>query len=392
MNETEPGLQTCTALAVKKKNKKKQMIKKLLIVFFFLGSFFGKAQCPQVYNYLGVLSNKPYWINCAGTGSYAMNFQSNAAWGTYTISWGDGSPNQTAASYVANSLIPHTYTTAATDTFIVTLMIPSLSCTMTGIVVMEKPVIAVLQVPVGGAKGCSPAAIQFTNTSTDVSATTTFTWNFGDGSPPAIFNYTNAGQSVSHVYSAASVNCYTLVTLQAINYCSLGSPTIDNNDTVKVFDKDVPSIGPSAFIQCMPNGTFTFTNNTTRNCLGQGNTFPRQEAWNFGDFWGRGYDSIIPWSPWPPTIPAIISYTSAGTYSVVLRDSSFCGVSTTSLNVTTVAAPLAGMLVPLGSLCQGANVTFTNTSTSGYFYKWDFGVGAGFVGTSYSPQTFTYAP
>lgn len=368
------------------------MIKKLLIVFFFLGTFFSKAQCPQVFDYLGVLSSNPKWINCAGTGSYLMNFQSNVGWGAYTINWGDGSPNQVAGSYVANSLIPHTYTTSATDTFVVTLSIPSLTCTLTGLVVMEKPVNSSIQIPIGGVtQACAPATLQFINSSTDVSATTTFTWNFGDGSPPVVYNYTNALQTISHTYSVGTVNCQTAVTLMAMNYCSFGNPTTANFNPIQIYDKDVAAITPDAFLKCMPNTSFTFSNTTARNCLAQGNTFQRQEEWNFGDYWGRGYDSIIPWRPWPPTLPITINYPGIGTYSVVLRDSNMCGVSTRTINVSVIASPVAGMIVPPSPLCQGAPVTFTNTSTTGYFYKWDFGVGAGFVNTPYAPQTFTYS-
>jgi gliding motility-associated-like protein len=367
------------------------MTKKLLIVFFFLGTFFAKAQCPQVFDYLGVLSNKPYFINCSGTGSYLMNIQSPLAWGSYTINWGDGSPNHVAGAYTANSLIPHTYTTIATDTFIVTLTIPSLSCTMTGVVVMEKPVNSSIQIPIGGVtQACAPATLQFINSSTDVSATTTFTWNFGDGSPPAVFNYTNAGQTISHTYSVGTVNCQTAVTLMAMNYCSFGNPTTANFNPIQIYDKDVAAITPDAFLKCLPNTSFTFSNTTTRNCLAQGNTFQRQEEWNFGDYWGRGYDSIIPWRPWPPTTPITINYPGIGTYSVVLRDSNLCGVSTRTINVSIIAAPVANFNVPPNPLCQNAPITFTNTSTTGYFYKWDFGVGAGYVNTSYAPQTFTY--
>ncbi len=368
------------------------MNKKLLIVFFFLAAFFAKAQCPQVFDYLGNLTNKPYWINCAGTGTAIVNFQSNTGWGAYTINWGDGSPNTVGASYVGSTIIPHTYTTAATDTFIVTLIIPSLSCTMTGISVMEKPVNASIQIPIGGVtQACAPATLQFINSSTDVSATTTFTWNFGDGSPQAVFNYTNVGQTISHTYSVGTVNCQTAVTLMAMNYCSFGNPTTANFNPIQIYDKDIAAITPDAFLKCFPNTTFTFTNTTARNCLAQGNTFQRQEEWHFGDYWGRGYDSVFVWNPWPPTTPHTITYPGIGTYSIVLRDSNACGITSQIINVSVIAAPVANFLVPPNPLCQNSPITFTNTSTPGYFYKWDFGIGAGFVSTSYAPQTFSYA-
>lgn len=347
------------------------------------------AQCPQVYDYLGNLSNKPYWISCTGT-NYILNFQSNTSWGPYTIDWGDGSPLFNSASYTATSIINHTYT-ATVDTFVVTLTIPSLTCSLTGVVVIEKPVNASIQIPIGGVtQACAPATLQFINSSTDVSKTTKFTWNFGDGSPPVAFTYTNGGQTISHTYSVGTVNCQTQVTLQAINYCSFGNPTIANFNPIQIYDKDQAAITPSSLVKCWPNNTFTFTNTTNRNCLAQGNTFQRQEWWNFGNYWGMGHDSIMNWKPWPPTTPIAISYPSVGTYTVMLRDSNLCGVSQQIISVSIINPPAAALAVPAVPLCQNAPITFTNNSAAGYFYQWNFGAGGGFVPGSLGAQAFTY--
>lgn len=363
------------------------MARKLLIIFFFVTAF-AKSQCPQVFDYLGNLSSKPYWISCTG-GAYNMNFQSNSSWGTYTISWGDGSADNTGASYTANTLIPHTYT-ATIDTFVVKLMIPSLSCTLIGVVVMEKAVNASIQIPFGGiTTACAPATLQFINSSTDVSKTTKFNWNFGDGSPLAYYTYTNSGQTINHTYSVGTA-CQTQVTLKAQNYCSFGNPTIANFNPIQIYDKDVANITPSALIQCWPNATFTFSNTTTRNCLAQGNNFQRQEYWNFGKYWGNSNDSIYNWKPWPPTTPITITYTSVGTYTVMLKDSSMCGVVSSVISVNVVNPPIAGVIAPAGPLCQNAPITFTNSSGTGYFYKWNFGDGGGFVSKPFGPQAYTY--
>lgn len=347
------------------------------------------SQCPQVYDYLGNLNNKPYWISCTGT-NYLLNFQSNTNWGAYSINWGDGSPVFNAASYTANSIINHTYS-ATVDTFVVTLSIPSLMCTLIGVVVMEKPVNASIQIPIGGVtQACAPAMLQFINSSTDVSKTTRFTWNFGDGSPITAFSYTNGGQTISHTYSVGTVNCQTQVTLQAINYCSFGNPTIANFNPIQIYDKDQAAITPSSLLKCWPNNTFTFTNTTNRNCLAQGNTFQRQEWWNFGNYWGMGHDSILNWKPWPPTTPLVISYPSVGTYTVMLRDSNLCGVSQQIISVSIINPPTAGLIVPSAPLCQNAAVTFTNTSAAGYFYQWNFGAGGGFVAGNLGSQAYTY--
>lgn len=67
------------------------MIKRLLVLLSIIIYFYGKAQCPLVYDYLGNLSPKPYFILSTGS-SYNLNFQSNISWALYTINYGDVSP------------------------------------------------------------------------------------------------------------------------------------------------------------------------------------------------------------------------------------------------------------------------------------------------------------
>jgi len=367
------------------------MLKRTLYIFLLLiSSKLVTAQCPQIYDYLGNLVNKPYFIDCQGTGIYNLNFASNTSWGAYSIDWGDGTPNTVGGSYSANALINHTYNSATPDTFVITLSIPALSCTLTGIAVMEKPVNASIQIPIGGVTTvCAPKALLFVNSSTDVSETTWFTWNFGDGSPPQTFNSTNALQTISHTYLPGTVNCQTAVTLTAKNYCT-PVPTIANFNPIQIYDKDDANITPSAFIKCWPDNVFTYTNTTNRNCVPQGNTFQRQERWNLGDHWGLGHDSIVGWRPWPPTSPLTVAYPSVGTYTVLLQDSNLCGVDVQVQSVSIVNPPTAGLIAPPGPFCQGSAVTFTNTSATGYLYKWNFGTGGGFVSKPFGPQTFTY--
>lgn len=319
-----------------------------------------------------------------------MNIASGTNWGAYTIDWGDGTANTAGGSYTANSLINHTYNSATPDTFVITISIPSQGCVMTGIAVMEKPVNASIQIPIGGVTtACAPKALLFTNSSTDVSETTWFTWNFGDGSPVQTFSYSNVGQTISHNYLPGTVNCQTAVTLTAKNYCT-PIPTIANFNPIQIYDKDDAAITPSAIIKCWPDNVFTFTNTTNRNCVPQGNTFQRQEKWNLGNYWGLGHDSIINWRPWPPTSPLTVAYPSVGTYTVQLQDSNLCGVDIQVQSVTILNPPTAGVAVGPGPFCQGSSVTFSNTSAPGYSYKWNFGAGGGFISKPFGTQTFTY--
>lgn len=365
------------------------MLKKHILFLLLAFHFISKSQCPQVYNYLGVLSNNPYWISCTGT-NYLLNFQSNSSWSAYTIDWGDGTPLHNAVSYVANSNITHNYN-ATVDTFVVTLTIPAQSCTLTGVVVMEQPAVAGIQIPIGGVtQACAPATLQFINSSTNVSKTTKFTWSFGDGSTPAVYSYTNGGQTLSHLYASGSVNCQTVVTIQAQNYCNFGSPSTASINPIKIFDKDVATVLPSSVFKCWPANTYTFTNNSSTNCTAAGNNFQRKEYWNFGNYWGLGHDSIFSWNSWPPSTPRVISFPSVGTYTVMLRDSNLCGVSQVVQTIAMLNSPSASVAAASNTVCQNASISFTNASSPGFFYRWNFGAGGGFVAGPLGSQTFTY--
>lgn len=368
------------------------MKKKLYLFFFICFCSFGlKAQCPQFYDGTGALSAAPYWVSCSG-GAYTLNVSSPTILTTYSIDWGDGSPADAGGPQPANTPIVHNYAIAL-DTFIVTITTNTgVACVLTGVVVMEEPVNASIQIPIGGVTtACAPATLQFINSSTDVSPTTTFIWDFGDGSPPLTFDYTNAGQTISHTYLQGTVNCQTAVTLTAENYCSFGSPTLASFNPIQIYDIDDAAITPDAVLKCFPDNTFTYTNTTARNCLAQGNMQQRYEYWNFGDYWGLGYDSIINWTLWPPTFPHTLTYPGVGSYTTILVDSSMCGLDTAFVTVTIVSPPTAGVIAPVDSGCVGVVFTFNNTSSPGYSYSWNFGDTPGYTVFPFGPVNYTYA-
>lgn len=132
---------------------------------------------------------------------------------------GDGTTNTIQSNWSVGSPINHTYAPSV-DTFVVTISNLS-GCIITGVVVMEQAASASIQIPVGGiTQGCAPQAMDFINSSTNVSATTQFQWDFGDNSPDLFFDAQNSNQSVSHLYEPGTVSCETVVTLYAENYCN----------------------------------------------------------------------------------------------------------------------------------------------------------------------------
>ena len=154
------------------------MVNRILILFLLVfGSLFTNAQCFQILDGNGVLSNNPYFISCA-PGNFTIFIQPNQPLGPYTINWGDGSPNSSGASLVPPALVSHTYN-AATDTFLITITEPGAGCTLTGVVVLKRNPLASIQLPTGDDNfGCTPVQFRFVNSTTQVSQTTVFYMGF----------------------------------------------------------------------------------------------------------------------------------------------------------------------------------------------------------------------
>ncbi len=352
-----------------------------LIVLWLVGTDSNvQAQC-QLFDFNGVPANNPVWYNCSGN-NFTLNIQSPQNFGDWTINWGDGSPLQSGASLVPPMSIPHVYL-AAVDIYTITFTETATGCTVVGTLYMEEPTSASIQIPVGGlTQACAPQTMAFINSSTNTSTTSIFTWNFGDGSPLQTFDYTNLGQTITHTYQPGTVDCETVVTLTAQNQCNTiqGGPSQATFNPIRIWDIDDAAITPSATVLCWPDNVFTFNNTTDRNCLLQGNIFQRYEYWNFGDYWGLGYDSIVDWRAWPPTFPQTLAYPGIGTYQVTLLDSNICGIAPATITVEIVAPPTANATAAPNPICAGQTVTFTNLSSANATdFVWDFGDGTPLV-------------
>jgi len=346
----------------------------------------------MLYDYTGTPSGTPYWYNCSGS-NYTLLIQSPDNIGNWTIDWGDGSPTESGAILVPPQSVSHIYV-ATVDTFIVTFTDLSTGCVITGIIVIEESSSASIQIPIGGlTQACAPQDMDFINSSTNVSENTIFTWDFGDGSPVQVYDYTNWGQVLTHTYQQGTVSCETVVTLSAENYCNTlqGGPSTATFNPIRVWDLDTAQITPSATLLCYPDTTVTFLNTSIRNCYNQGNIYQRFEYWNFGDYWGLGYDSIIDWTPWPPTFPHTIAYPGIGTYQVQLQDSNFCGIDTALVTINIVPPPSVTLTVNPDTICVGETAFFTQTTNGGAnYFEWNFGDGSGYQWMGAGDQSHTY--
>ncbi|CAG5086904.1 hypothetical protein CRYO30217_03325 [Parvicella tangerina] len=362
-------------------------------LIFLGGAVDSYGQC-EAYDGDGVLTPNPTWLSCFGT-DYTLNFQSTTTFGAYTIDWGDGSPIESGASFAPPQVLSHTYA-ATVGSYTVTFTETSSACVITGTVIMEEPTTASIQIPFGGVtQTCAPAPLSFINSSTNVSPTTVFTWDFGDGSPAVVLDYTNSGDTVIHDYLQGTVDCETQVSLVAENQCNIaqGGFSQATFNPIRIWDLDQAAITASDVLLCFPETTVSFENTTQRNCLAQGNTFQRQEYWNFGDYWGLGYDSIVDWTPWPPTFPHVIDYPGLGTYDVMMIDSNFCGQDTAYITIQIVPPPTSAFTLSTDTTCANTNITASDASTGGAnTLSWNFGDGSGWQTLGANPAHAYVAP
>lgn len=337
------------------------------------------AQC-EVFDASNTPVSDPMWLACNGA-DFTLNVFSPNDWTSYTIDWGDGSALESGTNWTANTIIPHTYAQSVQN-FDITISNPDLGCSITGVLVMEEATAAVVS-PTGAAitTACAPHAIEFENSSFDVSENTVFTYDFGDGSPVLTFDHTNAGQIVSHTYEENTVDCNTNVTLTAENFCNTAqnSPSESSWGPIQIYDADDAAINASATSLCFPDNTVTFTNSTERNCYQEGNDetlAPRYEYWNFGDYWGTGQDSIIDWQIWPPIVDHEIEFPGnlGDTYTIMMVDSNFCGLDTAFIDINIVSPPTADISVADPLVCVGEAVVIQQNSIgTSDFYNYNLG-------------------
>lgn len=211
--------------------------------------------------------------------------------------------------------------------------------------------------------GCSALTVNFSNNSplqTDI----TYTFNFGDGSPPV---QTTDRSTVPHTY-LTTTNVQTFrATMTARNLCgtvtTLPYEIVVRPNTVNA---ELVVNGPE-LVGCAPH-TVTFDNNSTG-----ANSF----TVDFNDgTQPRG--SIISPEKFQYT------FTNPGTYKVFLTATNGCSTDTTSETITVRPQPLTDFEADQTLGCTGLAVKFINKTQNGVSYIWDFGDG--------SPTSFDFEP
>jgi Zn-dependent metalloprotease len=162
------------------------------------------------------------------------------------------------------------------------------------------------------------------------------------------------------------IDDYSSYTISSPCYNSYYGQTEDY--TVKIQPNNVP---PSAAFSSQVNscqGTVNFTDNSFNS--------PTSWIWNFGD--GNASSLQNP----------SYTYTSSGTYTVLLIASNAFGSNYSSQVVT--VNPLTFNIGVTGTLSIGQQLTYTTSLSGGMAYTWDFGDGS-LAGTQTAAHTYTAA-
>jgi PKD repeat protein len=205
--------------------------------------------------------------------------------------------------------------------------------------------------------GCSPFDVNFTNTSPG-KGNNTYLIDFGDGSTPSTWAY---GTPITHRYLNTTAEPLEFtVKMTATNECGAIETTVG---VIRVLPNTV-------------NAQFFVDGNSLKVCVGQDVVFKNNSTgatlyeYDFKD--GTAF-SVRKTS----FDTQVHRFMAPGTYVVQLRASNECpsfDIKTVSIEVQDT--PTAEFSADVTSGCDGLVVKFTNRSTGGNTYIWDFGDGS----------------
>jgi len=174
-------------------------------------------------------------------------------------------------------------------------------------------------------------AFNFTNLSTG--SPTSFLWDFGDGNSSAL-------QNPSHTYLAPGIQ---IVCLSVSSVCGT--------------DTSCQSVNPTCPV---PAANWGYTENNLTAAFADSSSGATSWAWDFGDGGSSNVQNPVH------------GYLAFGSYNVCLIVSNSCGKDTFCQNVLVFCpSPLAGFTYSKVLF----TVSFTDTSTGGTSWLWDFGDG-----------------
>ncbi len=276
----------------------------------------------------------------------------------YNIDWGDGN-----ADAGISFPIRHTYGIVGAFKLVITA-VNSSGCDLvwTKIVYNQSSPAAGLK-SYGGTEGCGPIEYSFgLEGYEDNSVGTTYTWDFGDGSPFVEWSYDEPfiNDSISHLYTNPSCQDWqssftTIVTVN--NGCGVVRATVGG---VRVWTPPGASIEEGGIDTICVNETISLENNTTNGYYGVNCDTIAIYSWDFGN-------SVTSESY---TMPPMF-WTEPGIYGIELTATNYCGTTTDTYPIVVLAPPIANATVDTTAGCIPFIPKFKNNSTGEAIdYSW----------------------
>ena len=305
---------------------------------------------------------------------------SNVIADTYTINWGDGSPNTVLTSDNWTNQA-HTYPLGLYN---LNLSIAStMGCTSSqnySVFVGNQPASPGITLP-ENAQGCSPMTLTFpiSGVSNNVPGTT-YTISFSDGSPALTFNQSNIPNSITHTFTSSSCgssftngsiteNNAFGVSMQAVNPCGSASASAGpiRTSSPPAISFQLPEYICTNQTALADNTSSPGTNNTGSDC-NQNHSFywniNGSAGWSIGsqnlgsdlgfpqeyDMWASGSD------------PLSITFNQAGIYTVQLTEKNSCSSQSLTKTICVINPPVCSFSVTPIEGCATLNVSTTNNS------------------------------
>jgi large repetitive protein len=245
----------------------------------------------------------------------------------YHIDWGDLSVTYDSTGFPAGG-VSHIYNSSGTFDLIYVVTGPN-GCMDTNIYTVANilnPSIG--SANPGGTTGCAPLYICFPlNNYATNPPSTTYTVDFGDGTP--ILNFNHPPPSiVCHTYTTTSCGepgDQFVFEIKAVNLCDSSLAVVS---PIRVYTGPIANFTPSALTACVGTA-ITMVNNTVFG-FGGNCTSTTVYNWDFGD--GQTLTTLIATNP-------IHTYTLPGTYTVSLTVVNSCGPSTQT-QIICIESPL----------------------------------------------------
>jgi gliding motility-associated-like protein len=292
---------------------------------------------------LGCASQNVTFANTSTGTSPANNYQ-----------WSMGNGN----SYV-NMITPPMQTYANVGVYTVQLVAGN-ACgfdTATAVLTIDTiPVVDIVSVPLNG---CSPLTVATTNNSYGVPIN--YTWTVDGVFAGNMVNLPN--QTFINTGTSAPVN--HTIQLTGSNHCGADSDA----ETITVHPETIANFTINTDTICA-GGSITFTSTSTGEALAY--------DWDFGV------------STAATGGPHTIVFPVAGTYSIDLTVTGFCGPDVATVNVVVLPIPVVNFTATPPAVCEGSMISFTNTSTLGGTYNWTFGGGTPATSNVYAPAPVTF--